>query len=168
MSDDEDLTNLSWLHSAMAPSILPQPPTTGLGGLPSTGICGANPRCAGQVPIELVRPATIKKPTSLTSSSSRTSTTTASVMTSTVATNVKKKLLIHQKTNFNELEEEHHKLMLLSNFNKDPNAKPPFSYAALICLAMRSCKKKMTLSQIYKWIKENFAFYRNGDRSWQV
>jgi hypothetical protein len=26
----------------------------------------------------------------------------------------------------------------------------------------------MTLSQIYKWIRENFAYYRNVDRSWQV
>jgi hypothetical protein len=34
--------------------------------------------------------------------------------------------------------------------------------------AMKDTQKKMTLSQIYKWIRENFAYYRNVDRSWQV
>lgn len=48
------------------------------------------------------------------------------------------------------------------------NIKPPYSYASLICMAMKANKNKMTLSSIYKWIKENFLYYRNADPSWQV
>ena len=54
------------------------------------------------------------------------------------------------------------------NFPEDPTAKPPYSYAALICLAMATMEQKMSLSQIYVWIKEQFAYYRSGDQSWQV
>ncbi|XP_018654061.1 hypothetical protein Smp_187740 [Schistosoma mansoni] len=47
--------------------------------------------------------------------------------------------------------------------------KPPFSYATLICLAMRELgKPKVTLSDIYGWIMNNFAYYRHTDSSWQV
>ncbi|KAM3184657.1 hypothetical protein ACTXT7_007912 [Hymenolepis weldensis] len=46
--------------------------------------------------------------------------------------------------------------------------KPPFSYASLICLAMRELgKPKVTLSDIYGWIMANFAYYRHTDSSWQ-
>ncbi|CAH1391191.1 unnamed protein product [Nezara viridula] len=45
--------------------------------------------------------------------------------------------------------------------------KPPFSYATLICMAMRANQNKMTLSAIYSWIKENFLYYRLADPSWQ-
>uniref|UniRef100_A0A5K3FUB3 Fork-head domain-containing protein n=2 Tax=Mesocestoides corti TaxID=53468 RepID=A0A5K3FUB3_MESCO len=46
--------------------------------------------------------------------------------------------------------------------------KPPFSYASLICLAMRELgKPKVTLSDIYGWIMTNFAYYRHTDSSWQ-
>jgi len=48
------------------------------------------------------------------------------------------------------------------------DTKPPYSYASLICMAMKANQNKMTLSAIYKWIKENFLFYRNADPSWQV
>ena len=54
------------------------------------------------------------------------------------------------------------------DYKNDDNAKPPYSYAALICLAMKDTKKKMTLSQIYKWIRDSFAYYRKADKSWQV
>ena len=43
-----------------------------------------------------------------------------------------------------------------------------FSYATLICMAMRANNNKMTLAAIYNWIKENFMYYRNADPSWQV
>jgi len=46
--------------------------------------------------------------------------------------------------------------------------KPPYSYATLICMAMKANKNKMTLSSIYKWIRENFLYYRKADPSWQV
>ena len=54
------------------------------------------------------------------------------------------------------------------DYKNDDDAKPPYSYAALICLSMKDTKKKMTLSQIYKWIRDNFAYYRKADKSWQV
>ena len=58
--------------------------------------------------------------------------------------------------------------LLEMDYKNDANAKPPYSYAALICLSMKDTKNKMTLSQIYKWIRENFAYYRKADKSWQV
>ncbi|EDV27968.1 uncharacterized protein TRIADDRAFT_17444, partial [Trichoplax adhaerens] len=46
--------------------------------------------------------------------------------------------------------------------------KPPYSYATLICMAMKESKKsKITLSAIYNWIRENFMYYRIADPSWQ-
>ena len=50
----------------------------------------------------------------------------------------------------------------------DPNRKPPYSYATLICLAMRANDNKVTLSNIYAWIKENFMYYKTADPAWQV
>ena len=46
--------------------------------------------------------------------------------------------------------------------------KPPYSYATLICMAMKANGNKMTLAAIYKWIKENFLYYLNAEPSWQV
>jgi hypothetical protein len=80
----------------------------------------------------------------------------------------KKKLLVHQKTNMHKLAEYHNQMLKNTDYVNDADEKPPYSYAALICLAMKATKRKMTLSQIYKWIRENFAFYRSEDRSWQV
>ena len=54
------------------------------------------------------------------------------------------------------------------DYSKDGASKPPFSYAALIGMAMKANGNKMTLSAIYKWIRENFAFYKTADPSWQV
>lgn len=54
------------------------------------------------------------------------------------------------------------------DYKSDGSVKPPYSYATLICMAMKANKNKMTLSSIYKWIRENFLYYRNADPSWQV
>ena len=55
------------------------------------------------------------------------------------------------------------------DYMSDPHRKPPYSYATLICMAMRETKKsKITLSAIYKWIRENFVYYRHADPTWQV
>ncbi len=55
------------------------------------------------------------------------------------------------------------------NYRTNCTVKPPFSYATLICMAMReSNKSKMTLSGIYCWITENFVYYKVADPSWQV
>lgn len=62
-------------------------------------------------------------------------------------------------------------LDLASNAEKyrtDPDAKPPFSYATIICLAMRANNNKVSLSNIYAWIRENFLFYKYADPAWQV
>lgn len=56
----------------------------------------------------------------------------------------------------------------LVDYPPDGSVKPPYSYATLICMAMKANKNKMTLNSIYKWIKENFVYYQNADPSWQV
>ncbi|KAG7154568.1 forkhead box protein J2-like [Homarus americanus] len=53
------------------------------------------------------------------------------------------------------------------DYSVDGSVKPPYSYAALIGMAMKENQNKMTLSAIYKWIKENFAYYKTADPSWQ-
>ena len=83
-----------------------------------------------------------------------------------------KKVLAHQRTNIYELTEYHDKLKGKMDYKSDPEAKPPFSYAALICLAMLDKDSgkggKMSLTGIYQWIKDNFAYYRECKRPWQV
>lgn len=47
--------------------------------------------------------------------------------------------------------------------------KPPYSYAKLITMAINcSPNKKITLSEIYAWICDNFQFYREAGVSWKV
>ena len=49
------------------------------------------------------------------------------------------------------------------------DAKPPYSYAALITFAINSTpKKKMTLSDIYTWISSNFPYYKDAGTGWKV
>ena len=54
------------------------------------------------------------------------------------------------------------------DYSVDDSVKPPYSYAALIGMAMKENDNKMTLSAIYSWIREHFAFYKTADQSWQV
>jgi len=54
------------------------------------------------------------------------------------------------------------------DYKKDGSMKPPYSYATLICMAMKDNRNKMTLNSIYKWIRENFLYYQKADPSWQV
>ncbi|KAJ8344986.1 hypothetical protein SKAU_G00291790 [Synaphobranchus kaupii] len=54
------------------------------------------------------------------------------------------------------------------DYNTNHRVKPPYSYATLICMAMRESRKtKITLSAIYNWISENFCYYRHAEPSWQ-
>ncbi|OJD23379.1 hypothetical protein ACJ73_05262 [Blastomyces percursus] len=51
---------------------------------------------------------------------------------------------------------------------EDNGAKPPYSYAILIGMAiLRAPNRRLTLAQIYKWISDTFAFYRASDSGWQ-
>ncbi len=55
------------------------------------------------------------------------------------------------------------------DYKSNPHIKPPYSYATLICMAMQASKKtKITLSCIYKWITDNFCYFRHADPTWQV
>ncbi|XP_029456310.1 forkhead box protein J1 [Rhinatrema bivittatum] len=54
------------------------------------------------------------------------------------------------------------------DYKTSPHIKPPYSYATLICMAMQASKKtKITLSAIYKWITDNFCYFRHADPTWQ-
>ncbi|KAM6977757.1 forkhead box protein J3-like [Aplochiton taeniatus] len=48
------------------------------------------------------------------------------------------------------------------------DGKPPYSYASLITFAINgSPLKRMTLSEIYQWICDNFPYYREAGSGWK-
>lgn len=49
------------------------------------------------------------------------------------------------------------------------DGKPPYSYASLIMHAINSTiNKRMTLSEIYAWICDNFPYYKDVGNGWKV
>ncbi|XP_075698831.1 forkhead box protein I2 [Rhinoderma darwinii] len=55
-------------------------------------------------------------------------------------------------------------------FQTDSNhtMRPPYSYSALIAMAIeKTPEKKLTLSQIYAYVADNFPFYRKSKVGWQ-
>ncbi|XP_028321766.1 forkhead box protein J1-B-like [Gouania willdenowi] len=54
------------------------------------------------------------------------------------------------------------------DYKTNPNVRPPHSYTSLIFMAMQASEQpEVPLSTIYKWIKENFCYYRHAKPSWQ-
>lgn len=50
----------------------------------------------------------------------------------------------------------------------DNGAKPPYSYATLIGMAiLRAPSRRLTLAQIYQWISDSFSFYNPTQTGWQ-
>lgn len=50
----------------------------------------------------------------------------------------------------------------------DNGTKPPYSYAALIGMAiLRAPGRRLTLAQIYRWISDSFSHYRTSESGWQ-
>ena len=49
----------------------------------------------------------------------------------------------------------------------DVEGRPPFSYATLIGMAiLRAPNRRLTLSNIYKWISDTFEYYRTAETGW--
>ncbi|XP_034238632.1 forkhead box protein L2-like isoform X2 [Thrips palmi] len=55
-----------------------------------------------------------------------------------------------------------------SSSSSDPNNKPPYSYVAMIAMAIqKSSQKRATLSEIYSYITETFPYYEKNKKAWQ-
>jgi forkhead box protein J1 len=63
---------------------------------------------------------------------------------------------------------EEEEALLDIDWESHPNLKPPFAYATLIYMALRDTdKEKLALSEIYEYIMNDFAYYRDCDPGWK-
>lgn len=63
---------------------------------------------------------------------------------------------------------EEEEALLDIDWESKPNLKPPFAYATLIYMALRDTDKdKLALSEIYEYIMNDFAYYRDCDPGWK-
>uniref|UniRef100_A0A8C4QSJ5 Forkhead box I2 n=1 Tax=Eptatretus burgeri TaxID=7764 RepID=A0A8C4QSJ5_EPTBU len=62
--------------------------------------------------------------------------------------------------------QQHHSLQQQAELLK--LARPPYSYSALIAMAIQGAPtRRLTLSQIYSFVSDNFPFYRRSKAGWQ-
>lgn len=66
-------------------------------------------------------------------------------------------------------------LLQCAEFSRAPrkyrtdSSRPPYSDTALIYLAIKHSRTgRVTLSEVFKWIRVNFKFYRLADHPWEV
>ncbi|XP_046517777.1 forkhead box protein I3 [Equus quagga] len=56
----------------------------------------------------------------------------------------------------------------LADYAAPPMVRPPYSYSALIAMAIQSApERKLTLSHIYQFVADSFPFYQRSKAGWQ-
>ncbi|XP_077998581.1 forkhead box protein L2-like [Glandiceps talaboti] len=74
---------------------------------------------------------------------------------------------VHQNESLS-CKEEKEDFITKDDKRTDTHQKPPYSYVALIAMAIReSVEKRLTLSQIYDFIVTKFPFYEKNKKGWQ-